>query len=200
MKIAMFASESNPLAKSGGLADVVYALGKELAKEGHDVIIGMPYYQSIKAKNLKTKKVGSFDVYMSWRHQEAQVYSYESEGVTFYLISNQYYFDRDKLYGYDDDGERFAFLSLACRRLLKFIDFKADIVHVHDWQTAIIPCLVKEQNCFDDFYKDMSFVLTIHNPAFKGMIDRYFLNDFYGLSAMPFTTPARSVSKGWSPP
>jgi len=188
MKIAMFASEANPLAKSGGLADVVFALSKELAREGHEVLIALPYYQSIKAKALKTKKVGTFDVYMSWRHQEAAVYLIEISGVSFYLISNQYYFDRDKLYGYDDDGERFAFFALACRRLLKFIDFKADVVHVHDWQTAMIPCLVKEQNCFDDFYKDMSFVLTIHNPAFKGMIDRYFLNDFYGLSDALYDT------------
>lgn len=188
MKIAMFASEANPLAKSGGLADVVFALSKELAQEGHEVIIAMPYYQSVKAKNLKVKKVGSFDVYMSWRHQEAAIYRYDVEGVAFYLISNQYYFDRDKLYGYDDDGERFAFLALACRRLLKFIDFKANIVHVHDWQTAIVPCLIREQNCFDDFYKDMAFVLTIHNPAFKGMIDRYFLNDFYGLSDALYDT------------
>lgn len=188
MKIAMFASESNPLAKSGGLADVVFALSKELALEKHDVIIGLPYYQSIKDKGLKTKKVGTFDVYMSWRHQEAAIYSCLISGITYYLVSNQYYFDRDKLYGYDDDGERFAFFALACRRLLKFIDFQADIVHVHDWQTAMIPCLVKEQNCFDDFYKNMAFVLTIHNPAFKGMMDRYFLNDFFGLSDALYDT------------
>jgi starch synthase len=188
MKIAMFASESNPLAKSGGLADVVFALAKELAKNKHEVIIALPYYQSIKAKALKVRKVGAFDVFMSWRRQEATIYKAEIEHVTFYLISNPYYFDRDKLYGYDDDGERFAFLSLACRKLLKFIDFKADVVHVHDWQTAMIPCLVKEQNCFDEFYQNMKFVLTIHNPAFKGMIDRFFLNDFYGLSDSLYDT------------
>lgn len=188
MKIAMFASESNPLAKSGGLADVVFALSKELAKKGHHVIIGMPYYQSIKAKDLKVKKVATYGVYMSWRHQEATIYRYDYEGIAYYLVSNQYYFDRDKLYGYDDDGERFAFLSLALRKLLKVLDFQADIVHVHDWQTAIIPCLIKEQNCFDDFYASMKFVLTIHNPAFKGMIDRYFLNDFYGLSDALYDT------------
>ena len=188
MKIAMFASESNPLAKSGGLADVVFALSKALAESGHEVIIGMPYYQSVKAKALKVKKVGSFDVYMSWRHQEAQVFKTEIAGVTFYLLSNQYYFDREKLYGYDDDGERFAFFALACRKLLKFLDFKADLVHVHDWQSAMIPCLIKEQNCFDNFYEDMKFVLTIHNPAFKGMMDRFFLNDFFGLSDALYDT------------
>lgn len=181
MRIAMFASEANPLAKSGGLADVVFALSKELAKKGNQVMVGLPYYQSIKQQNLKAKKVASFDVYMSWRRQEASVYQYDVDGVSFFLVSNQYYFDRDKLYGYDDDGERFAFFSLACRRLMKAVDFKADIVHVHDWQAAMIPCLIKEQNFADPFYAKMRFVLTIHNPAFKGMIDRYFLNDFYGL-------------------
>jgi starch synthase len=188
MKIAMFASEANPLAKTGGLADVVYALSKELALEKNEVIIGMPYYSSIKAKPLKVKKVGSFEVYMSWRHQEAVIYSTLIDGITYYLISNPYYFDRDKLYGYDDDGERFAFFALACRKLLKFVAFQADVVHVHDWQAAMIPCLIREQNCFDAFYENMKFVLTIHNPAFKGMIDRYFLNDFYGLSDALYDT------------
>lgn len=183
MKIAMFASESNPLAKSGGLADVVYALSVELARKGNEVIVALPFYSSIKnAKGLSVKKVGSFPVYMSWREQEATVYLTTIEGVKFYLIDNEYYFGRDKLYGYDDDGERFAFFALADRRLLKFIDFQADIVHVHDWQAAMVPCLIKEGLPLDPFYKKMHFVLTIHNPAFKGMIDRFFLNDFYGLS------------------
>jgi glycogen synthase len=71
MKIAMFASEAIPSPNPAAWPMWSFALSKELALEGHDVIIGMPYYQSIKAKNLKTKKVGTFDVYMSWRHQEA---------------------------------------------------------------------------------------------------------------------------------
>lgn len=189
MKVAMFASESNPLCKSGGLADVVYSLSAELAKEGHEVIIAIPYYKSI-ANNpaYKFKKGPSFTVYMSWRQQSADVYTGVIDGITYYLIRNSFYFDRDKLYGYDDDGERFAFFALACRRLLKVIDFQADIVHVHDWQTAIIPCLVKEQNRDDSFYAKMKFVLTIHNPAFKGMIDRFFLNDFFGLDDSLYDT------------
>jgi starch synthase len=181
MKIAMFASEANPLAKSGGLADVVYSLSVELAKKKNDVIIALPFYRSI-WKKYQPQKVGSFDVYMSWRRQEANIYSLSIKGVDYYLIDNAYYFDREQMYGYGDDGERFAFFALACRQLLSFLKFKADIVHVHDWQTAIIPCLIKEQNSLQDFYSHMKFVLTIHNPAFKGMIDRYFLNDFYGLS------------------
>jgi starch synthase len=182
MKIAMFASEANPLAKTGGLADVVAALSVELVKEGHQVIIALPFYKAIFNKGLTVKVLGTFTVYMSWRQQEARVSLAVINGVSYYLIGNDYYFSRDKLYGYEDDGERFAFFSLACRKLLKFLDFKPDIVHVHDWETGMIPCLIKEGASTDSFYDGLKFVLTIHNPAFKGMIDRYFLNDFYGLS------------------
>jgi len=189
MKIAMFASEANPLCKSGGLADVVSSLGAELVKDGHEVIIALPYYQAITKKpGLKIKKVASFTVYMSWRQQAADVFETSCDGITYYLIGNSYYFGRDKLYGYDDDGERFAFFALACRRLLKVVDFKADVVHVHDWQTAMVPCLIKEQNRDDEFYAKMKFVLTIHNPAFKGMIDRFFLKDFFGLDDSLYDT------------
>jgi hypothetical protein len=119
MKIAMFASEATLWPKSGGLADVVYALSKELAKEGHDVIIGMPYYsvnQSQESQDQESRFLRGLYVLASPR---SPIYSYESEGITYYLISNQYYFDRDKLYGYDDDGERFAFLSLGLPSLIE---------------------------------------------------------------------------------
>ncbi|MCI1245161.1 MAG: glycogen synthase [Bacilli bacterium] len=188
MKIAMISSESNPLCKSGGLADVVYSLSEQLVHDGHEVIIVLPCYRGIANGTRKLKKVASFTVYMSWRRQAAMVYETTIEGIRFYLIANDYYFDRDKLYGYDDDGERFAFFALASVRLLKKIGFKASIVHVHDWQTAMVPCLAKEKMRDDPFYDGMKFVLTIHNPAFKGMVDRYFLQDFYGLDDSLFDT------------
>lgn len=181
MKIAMLASESNPYCKTGGLADVVFSLSKELVKQGHEVMVCLPFYESIKDQRLRVKALGSFKVSMSWRKQEAEIFEEKKEGVRFIFIGNHYYFDRERIYGYNDDGERFAFFQLACRQMLEFISFKADIVHLHDWQTAMIPCLIKEQNFKSSFYRDMKFVLTIHNPAFKGLIDRYFLNDFYSL-------------------
>ncbi len=183
MKIAMIASESNPLAKSGGLADVVYSLSAELAKMHHEVIVVMPYYKSIKSKKgLIGKNIGSLNVNVGWRNIETSVYEETIDGVKFYLIDNLYYFDRDNLYGYDDDGERFAYFALASLKLLEMIQFKADIIHVHDWQTAMIPCLVKEGRKGDALFSSTHFVLTIHNPAFKGMLDRYFLGDFFSLS------------------
>lgn len=181
MKVAMFTSEALPLSKTGGLADVTYALSKELVKNGDEVVLFTPFYDSIRRKNPKLKKVGNLNVPLSWRNVSADIYLTEIEGVKYYLIENQYYFGRANLYGYHDDCERFAFFAIACLNLLKYISFQADIVHVHDWQVGMVPTLLKVRYCYDPFYKDMKSVLTIHNPAFKGLVDRYFLHDFWGL-------------------
>lgn len=183
MKIAMVASECAHYAKTGGLADVVFALSDALGKAGEEVSVVLPFYAKSKDKYLpKCQKIGHFDVYMSWRKEEAHVFFYQDKNFKTYLIANDYYFGRDNLYGYQDDGERFAFFSLAARGLFRFLGERVDLIHVHDWQTAMIPCLLKEGPRFDDLYDNTKTVLTIHNPAFKGMIDRFFLNDFYGLS------------------
>lgn len=179
----MVASEANPLAKTGGLADVVYALAKELAIKGEEVAIVLPYYQTIqKIYNGQLKPLGQFDVYMSWRKQKADVYRAYVDGITYYFIGNGYYFNRENLYGYYDDIERFAFYTLAVRNMFKFLKYKPQIVHLHDWQAGMLPVLIKEQNQDDNFYAQMRFVITIHNPAFQGLFDPFLLGDFYGLS------------------
>lgn len=182
MKIAMISSESNPLVKSGGLADVVYSLSRELNKDNEKAIIIMPFYKAIKNKHNEATFVTHFYLDMSWRRQYVGVYKLVIDNIDYYLIDNEYYFNRDNLYGYDDDIERFAYFSLASLDTLKAIGFKPDIIHVHDWQGGMIPCLLKEKYNHDDFYKNIHSILTIHNPAFKGMMDKYFLNNYYGLS------------------
>lgn len=180
MRIAMLASESNPLCKSGGLADVVFALSKELIKKGDEVVVVLPYYTAIKKKNLKVEDKGSIHVQMSWRNQGAEVFETTIDNVRFLLVEHNYYFERNNLYGYDDDGERFAFFALAAMETLKLIGFKADVAHLHDWQSAMVSTLIKEQK--DPYFKDTKTVLTIHNPAFKGYLDKYFLNNYFNLS------------------
>lgn len=182
MKIAMITSEANPLCKSGGLADVTYSLSRELNKNNEEAIIILPFYKSIRNKKYQFDFVTHFYLDMSWRRQYVGVYKTLIDGIAYYLIDNEYYFNRDDLYGYNDDSERFAYFSLASLDVLKAINFKADIVHVHDWQGGMIPCLLKERYNQDEFYQNMHTVLTIHNPAFKGMMDKYFLNNYYGLS------------------
>jgi len=183
VKILMVSSESNPYAKTGGLADVVYSLAKELTIEGHEMTIVLPYYQAIaQINNGSMKLIGAFDVYMSWRKQHADLYRTYHEGITYYFIGNGYYFNRDNVYGYYDDIERFAFFTLAVRNMLKFVKLKPDIIHIHDWQAGMLPVIIKEQNKDDPFYSAIHFVTTIHNPAFQGLFDPFLLGDFYGLS------------------
>ncbi|HOJ45414.1 MAG TPA: glycogen synthase [Bacilli bacterium] len=183
MKILMVTSEANPYAKTGGLADVVYALAKELTIHGEEASIVMPYYQSIvKRVNGNVKLIGSFDVFMSWRKQTADLYRTYVDGITYYFIGNAYYFNRENIYGYYDDIERFAFFTLAARNMLKFLKLKPRIIHIHDWQAGMLPALIKEQNGDDPFYDNIRFVTTIHNPAFQGLFDPFLLSDFYGLS------------------
>ncbi len=182
MKIANVASEINPLCKTGGLADVVYALSRQLVKVGDEVICILPLYRKIQASGkFEYRYIGSYDVVMDWRVQNAQIYMLKIQGITFYLIGNDYYFGRDGIYGYDDDGERFAFFTLAAKSLFKFIDFTPDIVHVHDWQAGMLPVLLKVDSEDRDRFAHTHSVLTIHNPAFKGYIGKDGLKGLYNL-------------------
>ena len=181
MKIAMIASESRPFCKTGGLADVVYSLSKELTIIGEEVMVILPFYQNIK-DSIRTpvKFYDSFIVNMSWRHQEAKVYLTYADGITFYFIEH-WYFDRSRIYGDGDDGERFAFFSLAARELLSRMKNVPDIIHIHDWQAGMVPCCIKEVDWYRHKFATTRFVLTIHNPAFQGMLDRAALNNLYDL-------------------
>ncbi len=181
MKIVMVASESRPFCKTGGLADVVYSLSKELALLKHDVSVIIPFYQVVK-NTIKTpvKLVDSFVINMSWRHQEAKVYETEADGVTFYLIEH-WYFDRGNIYGDADDGERFAFFTLAVREFLMRRKETPHIIHIHDWQPGMLISAIKEVSWYRDRFKKTRFVMTIHNPAFQGMLDCDALGNLYNL-------------------
>ena len=183
MKIAMVTSEANPFVKSGGLADVTFSLSKELVILGEEVAVFMPLYKSIVATHSdKLQLVSEFDISMSWRRQHAKIYRTYYEGIIYYFVQNDYYFLRDNLYGYNDDIERFAFFTIAVRNAFKALGFKADVVHLHDWQPGMLPVLIKEQNKNDPFFNNFRFILTIHNPAFKGIFDKYYLNNYNELS------------------
>ncbi|MDY0177649.1 MAG: glycogen synthase [Bacilli bacterium] len=182
MKIAMIASESNPLIKTGGLADVVYSLSKELTIADDEVIIVLPLYQTIKNKKIALKKVTSYTVKMSWRAARVDVYHTSIDGISYYLLGNDQYFGRDSIYGDWDDGERFGFFTVAAKELFSHINFKPDVIHIHDWQVGMLPCIVKERPQENSYIKDCKFVLTIHNPAFQGLYDKVILGDFYNLN------------------
>jgi starch synthase len=181
MNVLFATSEAEPFIKTGGLADVSYALPKYLKRMGADVRVVMPKYKNIKLPEEGLDFVKWFMVPVGWRNQYCGVFEYDVDGVTYYLIDNEYYFLRDGCYGYYDEAERFAFFDRAVLMLLKEINWKADIIHCNDWQTAMVPVLHKVEYSFDPFYSDIKTVFTIHNLAYQGNFDPDILSDLFGL-------------------
>jgi starch synthase len=181
MNVLFATSEAEPFIKTGGLADVSYALPKYLKRMEVDVRVVMPKYKNIKVPAEDLNFVKWFMVPVGWRNQYCGIFEYNVDGVTYYLIDNEYYFLRDGCYGYDDEAERFAFFDRAVLMLLKEIGWKADIIHCNDWQTAMVPVLYKIQYQYDPFYSDIKTVFTIHNLAYQGNFDPNILSDLFGL-------------------
>lgn len=180
--ILMVSSEAVPFAKSGGLADVAGTLPKAIVDNGYDIRVVLPLYRTIKDKFKKDMtKLCSFNVRLGWRNQTANIYEYKlqtEKGNTliYYLIQNDYYFERDSLYGFNDDGERFMFFSKAVLEMLPQVGFKPEMIHCNDWQTGTIPCMLKEVYAKrNSFYKDMKTLYTIHNLKFQGICGFEFL-------------------------
>jgi starch synthase len=166
MKIAVCASEAVPFAKTGGLADVAGALPLALEKEGQQVIIIMPRYKVIQDSKFKIQRL-----------KDDISYSVIGENIKVYFIENEAYFNRDGLYGdksgdYPDNLDRFAFYSKRALDLLKEINFKADVIHVHDWQACLIPVYLKNLYLLDAFYKNIKTLLTIHNIGYQGLFSK----------------------------
>ncbi len=182
MKILFATSEALPFAMSGGLADVSGALPKALRRRLVGCRVVMPLYSTIKPE-LREKMifVGSITVPVSWRRQYCGIFEAHLDGVIYYLIDNEYYFKRDMLYGHYDDAERFAFFSRAVLEILPYIDFKPDIIHCNDWQTAMVPVYLNEFYKADPLYSDIKTVFTIHNIQYQGKYGMELYNDLLGL-------------------
>lgn len=183
MKLLFAATECAPFFKSGGLGDVLGALPKELAKKGHDVRVVLPYFVQLMPEKFKKdlEDVVQFTVRVGWREEFCGIKKLTKDNVTYYFIDSLKYFDRGSLYDYDDDAERFAFFQLAAIEMLEIIDFIPDIFHVNDWQTAVIPVLLKDKYQWKQELRDIRTVLTIHNLMFQGIYDQVVLSDLFGI-------------------
>jgi starch synthase len=182
MKSMLFvASECIPYVKSGGLADVMGSLPKSLVKRGYDVRVVIPMYMKIAKKYSDDfDKLCKFDVNIGKIHTVATVYGTKADGVTYYFIQHAGYFERDALYGYPDDGERFSFFQAAVLEMLKPLEFFPDIMHCHDWHTGMISAMCKIHYAFDEKYTEIKHVYTIHNLAFQGNFPKSVLSDCLG--------------------
>jgi starch synthase len=185
MKILFVGSEAVPFSKTGGLADVLGALPKELVKLGLDARVVLPKHGMTKAKfKDQFVPITHFRVAVNKKQEYAGIELIKLDGVIYYFIDNEYYFGyRDTLYGHYDDGERYGFFDNAVLKMLEQIDFMPDVIHCNDWQSGLIPYLLMKKYAHKDAFKNVKTVMTIHNIAYQGIFSKDlmpFLNVEYG--------------------
>lgn len=200
MRVLFVASEANPFIKSGGLGDVAGALPKALAQKGADVRVIIPKYKDINWEmKEKLRFVKWFNVSVGWRERYCGVWECLYNGVTYYVLDNEQYFARDGIYGFYDDAERFAFFDRAVLDTLREIDWQPDLIHCNDWQTGMLPVLLKfEYKRKDKFYWNMKCVYSIHNIAFQGVFDPNILPELFGFDLELYENTALKFDDGVS--
>ncbi|HHW49224.1 MAG TPA: glycogen synthase GlgA [Clostridiaceae bacterium] len=177
LKILFVSAEVSPFAKTGGLADVAGSLPGTLALMGNDIRVVMPRYKTIKSDMMY---LTDFAVLIGNRKETCIVKETEvclKTGVKYarfpvYFIDNYNYFDREGIYCYSDDAERFGFFCSAVLDMLPAVNFQPDIIHCNDWHTGPICMLLCERYREQPFYKNIATVFTIHNLEYQGNFPR----------------------------
>jgi len=184
MKILYAVSEARPFIASGGLADVAGSLPQALRKRLVGCRVVLPLYEGV-PEELKSglKFIADINVPLAWRNQYCGIFEGRHEGVVYYLLDNEYYFKRPAIYGYYDDAERFAFFSRAVLEIIPHIDFKPDIIHCNDWQSALTPVFYYAFYAGRPGYENIKTVFTIHNIQYQGVYGKELFGDVLGLPA-----------------
>lgn len=173
MKRVLFAaSECVPFIKTGGLADVVGSLPKNFNKEEFDVRVVLPKYACMKQEwKEKLEYMTNFYMGYNWKERYVGIFKLQLDGVTFYFIDNEEYFNGERPYTNDGlwDIERFGYFSKAVLSILPVIDFRPDVIHCHDWQTGLIPVYLDHFRFAGAYYQGIKTVMTIHNLKFQGV-------------------------------
>ncbi|VWL85589.1 glycogen synthase [Oceanivirga miroungae] len=170
MRIIYIASEAFPFIKTGGLADVMYALPKQMSEMGHKVSVIIPKYDKINMKYLKDIKfVDSIDM----NYDRYNLVKYEDENIEYLFIENMSLFERGHIYGDNDDDIRYANFCEVALRFIRKLEMRADIIHCNDWQTGLLPYFLKKRYKTDPFFYDFRVVYTIHNLMYQGRYNSY---------------------------
>ena len=166
LTILQVSAECFPYVKTGGLADVVGGLASQYSQLGVKSQVIMPLYPSIKEKyELFLELRAATKIEYDNQQYRVNLYSLVNQNTSYYFIESYEFFDREKLYGYVDDGDRFAFFNKAVVMFLEVIDQLPDVIHIHDWHTGLIPCILRDMN------KDIKTLMTIHNIEYQGIFD-----------------------------
>lgn len=190
LKILFIAAEGVPYIKTGGLADVIGALPKALRRLGHDVRIALPRYKNIEPERWHMRTVATeLPVPVSQTVEYVNVLeTSQGDGVPVYFIDSPHYFQREKLYGYNDDGERFILFCRAALEFARTLQWAPDVIHCHDWHTAIVPNWTKTLYRDDPLFADAATVYTIHNLAYQGIFG-YRILEIAGVAEEGFLYP-----------
>ncbi len=190
LRILILAAEIVPFAKVGGLADVAGALPKALRDLGHDVRLVMPRYGQVNPERFHlTPELDAVTVKMA--HYEEQVRILRGSignDIPVYMVDAPRYFDRENIYGYTDDGERFILFCRAALETVRLLDWSPDIIHCNDWQTGIIPNWMHTVYHDDPFFANTATVYTIHNLAYQGIFG-YRILEVAGVATGGFLYP-----------
>ena len=198
-KILFAASECVPFIKTGGLADVCGALPKEFDKRYWDIRVVLPFYSCI-PEQLRNRCEYVTHFYMGTGSyipsKYVGVFQCELDGIKYYFIDNQEYFNCVVPYGdIRYDIEKFVFFDKAVLSMLKLINFQPNIIHCHDWQTGFIPVYLKTEFQADMFYWGMKSIMTIHNLKFQGVWDKKTMMGLTGFPAELFTPDKLEFNK-----
>lgn len=188
MQIVFASAECAPFVKTGGLGDVAGSLPAALVRAGAEVIVMVPKYATIKDEyKAQMEHFSDFYVSLGWRNEYCGLEKLERDGVTYMFVDNERYFARDYLYGFFDDGERFAFFSKAITESLQHLPagFECDILHCNDWQTALAPVFLREFYQGLPLYDRVKTVFSIHNVAFQGQFSDTVMEDILGVAHIP---------------
>jgi starch synthase len=191
LRSLFIAAEGVPFVKIGGLADVVGALPKALRRLGHDVRVVLPCYGSIDPARWHLELVADdLDVPMDAAHERVAIRAGKMPGdIPVYFVDAPRYFHRENIYGYPDDGERFILFCRAALEFLHRLDWAPDILHCHDWHTAIVPNWTRTIYRDDPLLRNTATVFTIHNLAFQGIFG-YRILEVAGVAEQGFLYPA----------
>ena len=185
MKIWFVSSECAPFSKSGGLADVAFSLPPALKEAGNRIAIITPLYQCVRNRfGDQLTKLKEIIVHLGDRFFYCGLWLGDRDGVPVWFIENDEFFDRPRLYGYDDDKLRFAFFSKAAIELLdQDMEFRPDVIHCNDWETALSVIYLKDAQSWRLDLQGIKTVYTIHNIAYQG---QFGANDLWDTFALPW--------------
>ncbi|HTI14585.1 MAG TPA: glycogen synthase [Dictyobacter sp.] len=190
LKVLVLAAEIEPFAKVGGLAEVVGALPKSLQALGHDVRLVMPRYRQVDLQHFHLETIlENVPVPMGKYRAQVSVLKAEiGDHIPVYMIDAPRFFDRENIYGYTDDGERFILFCRAALEAVRALNWSPDIVHCNDWHTGIVPNWLHTLYRDDAFFEHTASVYTIHNLAYQGIFG-YRLLEVAGVASNGFVYP-----------